>query len=136
MYLLDTTVWVDLLRTNSPAIRKKLMAHGKSRIGLSIVTLCELQYGIERHAILHPHLLARTQELLSAMIAPFDVVSLDVTVVRIYGRLRAILQSRGTLVGPLDTFIAAQALNLGATLVTSNTKEFSQVPDLLIEDWR
>jgi len=43
VYLLDTTVWIDLLRTNSPAIRRKLIAHSKSTMGLSIITLCELQ---------------------------------------------------------------------------------------------
>jgi len=36
----------------------------------------------------------------------------------------------------LDTFIGAQALSLGASLVTSNTKEFARVPGLQIEDWR
>lgn len=41
-----------------------------------------------------------------------------------------------TTIGALDTFIAAQALSLGASLVTSNTKEFTRVPGLQIEDWR
>lgn len=49
MYLLDTTVWIDLLRTNSSSIRRKLTAPTKSTVGLSIITLCELQYGIELH---------------------------------------------------------------------------------------
>jgi len=59
VYLLDSTVWIDLLRTNSPSIRRKLSAHGKSVIGLSIITACELQYGLERTAARHPHLRAR-----------------------------------------------------------------------------
>ena len=79
MYLLDTTVWIDLLRTNSPAIRRKLVTHSGSRIGLSIVTLCELRYGLERRAIRHPHLRFREQHLLSAIVAPFDIVPLDGT---------------------------------------------------------
>ena len=53
VYLLDTTVWIDLLRTNSPSIRRKLSAHSKSAIGLSIITACELQYGLERRAVNH-----------------------------------------------------------------------------------
>jgi predicted nucleic acid-binding protein len=77
VYLLDTTVWIDLLRTNSPAIRHKLIAHGKSTIGLSIITLCELQYGIEHHAARQPHLRARHEHLLSEMVAPFDVFPQD-----------------------------------------------------------
>ena len=136
MYLLDTTVWIDLLRTNSHAIRRQLSAHSKSVIGLSIITACELQYGLERRAAKQPHLRAQEQNLLSAILAPFDVFPVDHAVVEIYGKVRAALENRGAAIGALDTFIAAQALSLGATLVTSNTKEFVRVPGLQIEDWR
>ena len=81
MYLLDTTVWIDLLRTNSSAIRRKLTAHTKSTIGLSIITLCELQYGIEHQASRHLQLRARNERLLLLMVAPFDVFPLDHRVV-------------------------------------------------------
>lgn len=136
MYLLDTTVWIDLLRTNSRSIRRKLSAHSRSTIGLSIITLCELQYGLEKRATQYPHLRAREQQLLSAMLAPFDVFLLGHDVVEIYGRVRASLENSGTAIGALDTFIAAQALSLGATLVTSNGKEFQRVKGLQVEDWR
>lgn len=136
MHLLDTTVWIDLLRTNSQSIRRKLTAHSKSTVGLSVITLCELRYGLEKRARRHPHLRDREQELLSAIIAPFDVFPVDHRVVEIYGRVRAALEDSGRAIGALDTFIAAQALSLGATLVTSNGKEFQRVPGLDVEDWR
>jgi tRNA(fMet)-specific endonuclease VapC len=135
VYLLDTTVWIDLLRTNSPSIRRKLSEHSASVIGLSIITACELQYGLERRASKHPHLRAKEQHLLPAILAPFDVFSVDHAVVEIFGRIRTVLENSGTTIGALDTFIAAQALSLGASLVTSNTKEFTRVPGLQIEDW-
>ena len=136
MFLLDTTVWIDLLRTNSPSIRRKLTTHSKSVIGLSIVTLCELHYGIERHVRMHPHLRGREQQLLSAILAPFSVFPLGVSVAETYGRVRSNLEAAGISIGALDTFIAAQALELGATLVTSNAKEFQRVRGLKVEDWR
>jgi tRNA(fMet)-specific endonuclease VapC len=136
MYLLDTTVWIDLLRTNSPSIRRKLSAHSKSVIGLSILTACKLQYGLERRAAKQPHLRAKEQHLLAAILAPFDVFSIEHAVVKIYGRVRTVLENSGTTIGALDTFIAAQALTLGATLVTSNTKEYARVPGMQIEGWR
>ena len=136
MYLLDTTVWIDLLRTNSPSIRRKLTGHNKSVIGLSIITACELQYGLERRAARHPHLRVQEQHLLAAILAPFEVFPLDHAVVEIYGRVRTVLENAGTPIGALDTFIAAQALSLGATLVASNSREFARVPGLQIEDWR
>lgn len=136
MYLLDTTVWIDLLRTNSASIRRKLSAHSKSVIGLSIITACELQYGLERRAVRHPHLRARERHLLSAILAPFEVFPVDHRVVDVYGRMRAALEDSGAGIGALDTFIAAQALSLGATLVTSNGREFARVSGLQLEDWR
>ncbi|MGB2635493.1 MAG: type II toxin-antitoxin system VapC family toxin [Candidatus Acidiferrum sp.] len=136
MYLLDTTVWIDLIRTNSRSIRQKLSVHRKSTIGLSIITLCELQSGFERHAAMHPHLRSRDQHLLEQILASFEVYALDHGIVEIYGRLRNELESAGRAIGALDMFIAAQALSLSATLVTSNKKEFSRVPGLLVEDWR
>jgi hypothetical protein len=78
----------------------------------------------------------REQRLLSAILAPFDVFPVAHRVVDAYGGLRVALESFGAGMGALDTFIAAQALSLGATLVTSNTREFATVPGLQIEDWR
>jgi tRNA(fMet)-specific endonuclease VapC len=41
----------------------------------------------------------------------------------------------GQLIGPYDLMIAAIALTHSLTLVTHNTKEFSRVPGLKLEDW-
>jgi tRNA(fMet)-specific endonuclease VapC len=68
------------------------------------------------------------------MIAPFDVFPLDHRAVETYGKVRLTLAK--SPIGALDTFIAAQALSLGAILVTSNCREFRRVPGLTVEDWR
>lgn len=136
MYLLDTTVWIDLIRTNSPSIRRNLTTHQKSVIGLSIITVCELRYGLEKRAEKFPHLRAREQSLLAAMLAPFQIFPIDHSTVDVYGSVRCALERSGRGIGALDTFIAAQALALGATLITSNGKEFSRVPGLRVQDWR
>ncbi len=52
-----------------------------------------------------------------------------------YGKTRAYLSSMGTLIGPNDLIIAATAVAHGCTLVSHNTREFSRVPGLLLEDW-
>ena len=52
-----------------------------------------------------------------------------------YGKIRAHLSSAGTLIGPNDLIIAATALAHACTVVTRNTREFSRVPGLLLEDW-
>ncbi len=53
----------------------------------------------------------------------------------VYADIRAQLEVQGRPIGPTDLFIAAHALSLDLTLVTANVREFSRVPDLLVENW-
>ena len=70
-----------------------------------------------------------------------DIVSLDENInlfcVRITknGKIRDYLEKQGTPIGPLDTMIAGHAKSLDYVLVTNNTKEFSRVQDLKLENW-
>lgn len=49
--------------------------------------------------------------------------------------IRTHLEKLGKKIGPYDLQLAGQALALDLTFVTHNTKEFSRVPDLRLEDW-
>lgn len=50
-------------------------------------------------------------------------------------RIRTELFAKGTSIGPNDFQIAAIALTHNLTLVTHNTREFSRVSGLIIDDW-
>ncbi len=52
-----------------------------------------------------------------------------------YGSIRADMEKKGQLIGPLDMLIAAQALSGNLIIVTNNEKEFQRIPDLRIENW-
>ena len=52
------------------------------------------------------------------------------------GAIRAVLASKGTLIGAYDVLIAGQAVERNLILVTHNVKEFSRVPGLRVEDWQ
>ncbi len=52
-----------------------------------------------------------------------------------YGQIRARLESGGTPIGPNDLCIAAIAVTNDVILVTHNTREFSRVEGLMLEDW-
>ena len=45
------------------------------------------------------------------------------------------LEQRGEIIGANDLLIAAHALSMDAVLVTNNTKEFSRVSGLVLENW-
>lgn len=49
--------------------------------------------------------------------------------------IRRDLEEAGTPIGTLDTLIAAAAVANRTTMVTYNTREFSRIPDLALNDW-
>lgn len=49
--------------------------------------------------------------------------------------MRLHLEQKGTLIGPNDMLMAAQAIAENATLVTANTNEFNRVPGLMCVNW-
>lgn len=52
-----------------------------------------------------------------------------------YGEIRAKLSKAGKVIGPHDLQIAAIGLCQEAILVTHNTREFSRVEGLVVDDW-
>lgn len=101
------------------------------RVGLSAISLAELEYGLHANNRYKKKLPALQQVLL-----PFERFAFDpVDCVHHYGNIRAILEKSGKPIGPLDLLIAAHALALDATLITHNTREFRRVPNLSVEDW-
>ena len=66
---------------------------------------------------------------------PFDIREFDSDASYFYGLIRQSLTEKGTPVGPNDLLIAATVLANNGTLITHNTKEFSRIEDLRIEDW-
>ena len=74
--------------------------------------------------------------MLDAFLTDLDILPLEEPVAREYGRIRAGLERKGQTIGANDLFIAAHAVALGRTLVTSNVREFRRVAGLHWVDWR
>lgn len=66
------------------------------------------------------------------VLAAVTVLPYDVDVARIYGQIRAELESAGKLPGEADLQIAATALWHDLELVTGNLRHFERVPGLRI----
>lgn len=101
-----------------------------SGVAVSSITVAELYYGVAKSPM--PEKNRRDVEnLLGSMtIIPFGGRAMEA-----FGLIRNYLQSRGQIIGPYDLLIAAQAIAENAVLVTNNTREFSRVPTLALEDW-
>ena len=129
-FLLDTNICIYIIKKHPAEVIQKLQSMDVSEVGISPITLSELEYGVNKSAKPRENALA-----LAEFMAPFEVPDYDDFAAREYGKIRALLESRGTPIGPLDTLIAAHALSLDCTLVTNNEKEFLQVPDLEVVNW-
>jgi tRNA(fMet)-specific endonuclease VapC len=68
-------------------------------------------------------------------LSEINVVPFDELAAKEYGIIKTDLKKRNCIIGPLDTLIAAHAKSLNLTLVTNNTREFSRVQGLKLEDW-
>ena len=53
-----------------------------------------------------------------------------------YGEIRCSLEKAGNRIDQFDLLIGATAKHHNLTLVTSNTKHFTRINDLTIEDWK
>ena len=128
--MLDTNICIYLIKKQPPSVLERFSTFPVGDIGISIVTLAELHYGVEKSRDQ-----ARNRTALEQFIAPLEVAEFDRGASHVYGRLRASLEEKGTLVGGMDLLIAAHAVSLGARLVTNNVREFRRIPGLRVENW-
>jgi tRNA(fMet)-specific endonuclease VapC len=129
LYLLDTNIVIAALKGHEE-VRGRLEVEELSVIRLSAIVLGELEFGAEKSAYGE-----RNRARLSALAGRLELVGVDHVTTRHYGQIRAFLERQGMPIGANDTWIAAQALAIGATLVTDNVREFSRVPGLGVENW-
>lgn len=128
-YLLDTNIISDLIRNPNGAAARRIEQLGPKKIVTSILVASELRYGCAKKG--SPKLLTKVEDIL----ATIPVLPLDIPADVEYGGIRAELEATGQTIGMNDLLIAAHALALGLTLVTDNTREFSRVRDLKVENW-
>jgi len=128
--MLDTNICIYLIKKKPRSVLEKLAQHKISEVGISAMTVAELEYGVSKSAL--PD---KNRDALDEFLAPFEIVPFDDRAAQEYGRIRAHLERKGTLIGSMDMLIAAHAQSLGVMLVTNNAKEFKRVPHLQVENW-
>ena len=127
-YMLDADTVSYALRGHGQ-VGARLLEHQPSEFCISAITLAELKFGAEAK---------RSQKIRRAIrsftkdvaVVPFDEASAERFAV-----VAVALATRGQPIGLYDTLVAAQALCLGLTVVTNNTRHFSRVPGLAVENW-
>lgn len=129
-YLLDTDTCIFLMKGNSAKAVRKFASLSPGDVGISAITVCELQYGVEKS------LRAReNQAVLDGFLIDLEVLPFEPAASAHYGKLRTALERKGATIGGMDMLIAAHALDLSVPLVTNNTREFSHIQGLKTENW-
>jgi tRNA(fMet)-specific endonuclease VapC len=119
-FLLDSDLCIYALRGRSDALRRRLGEQPEGTVAISSVTLAEIGVGYSS-AI-------DDAEDLKAFLSQVEVLPFEDSAARIY----AALPFRR---GSFDRLIAAHAIATGRTLVTNHEGDFSDVPQLKVENW-
>ena len=130
IYLLDTNICIYLIKQKPPQILAKFNRYTLDDLGISAISVAELQYGVQKSRF--P---AQNQAALEQFLLPLNIVDFDYAAAIAYGRIRAQLEAHGTPIGAMDLLIAAQALSANLTIITNNTREFSRIPSLRVLNW-
>ena len=129
-FLLDTNICIYIIRQKPVNVINRFHQTRISDIGISSITLSELNYGVSKS--IKPE---QNQFALSQFLTPLEILPYDDLAAHYYGNLRTYLEKQGTPIGSLDMLIAAHALSLNCILITNNEKEFTRIPNLEVENW-
>jgi predicted nucleic acid-binding protein len=128
-YLFDTDAISEVLKPRPAAgYATWLAAIPREEQFTSAVVVGELFKGAFRSSAAARHLENVEKRVLPAV----TVLSYDVAAARVYGQVRAQLESAGRPLADADLQIAATALVHDLELVTGNVKHFKRVPGLRI----
>ena len=136
-FLLDTNVITEPMKAQPNAgVLAWLAKVDEDSVFLSVVTITELRYGVERLAV------GRRRDRLDGWLrkdlsSRFEgrILPIDFEIADACGRLVARSESAGRPIEPRDAFIAATAAVHGLTLVTRNASDFEATVKAVVTPW-
>lgn len=129
-YLLDTNAVIALMKNNINFV-EQVHRVGRDPLRICAPVEAELWYGVYKSGKPEEN---RSHLLTLLTWLPSLPFSSEAT--QYFGKIRAALARQGNPIGPYDLQIAAIARAHGLVVVTHNTREFTRVPGLMVEDWQ
>jgi len=127
IYLLDTNAVTQILNKEVRFLTR-LRRHPAHDIIISAIVMYELYFGAFKG-----RRTSQTMDYIDGL--EFQTIDFNGEDARVAGEIRNNLSAAGTPIGPYDILIAGQALARDLILITHNTREFSRVNGLRVEDW-
>ncbi len=133
MYMLDTNILIFCLRHPDSKCASTLAEHIGHDVCISVVTYAELEYGI-----LNSKYPERNREAINKILAGIPIIDFDTKAAVHFGQLLAELRQKkkDKQNQDRDKMIAAHARSRGYTLITDNTKDFIDIDNLNLDNWR
>ncbi|MDZ8106976.1 MAG: type II toxin-antitoxin system VapC family toxin [Nostoc sp. DedQUE12a] len=128
-YLLDTDTCIYWLNGRQ-SVREKLLAVGWNEVCICAITAAELYYGAYNSNRVSENLANAEQ-----FIQNLPVVPLTDPALRKFGELKAELRRIGQTISEFDLLIGSVALTENYILVTNNTRHYSRISNLQLENW-
>jgi tRNA(fMet)-specific endonuclease VapC len=122
----DTSFLIDFQRERKNRRRGRahefLQIHAAKGAYLSLTAYGEYAEGFEK----------LSDAAFVSVVDSFELLPSTRKTAEVYGRIARALRTMGLLIGANDLWIAATAIENDFPLVTSNTRHFARVPDLLL----
>jgi len=128
MYLLDTNICIAVINENPQALAEFYLKF--SQCYISTIVIAELYKGAYCSQRIEENL--DRVERFASMIPVFEF---DRNASEEFGKIQGELKRMGRPTEKLDALIAAVARSRDDILVTNNTRDFINIPNLQLENW-
>lgn len=129
-HMLDTNACIGVINGNPLALRERLTQTIPDEVAVSQIVRYELEFGI-----CNSKFQQKNRSNLLHFLKYIQVLDWGEKQSTEAAQIRCELTRKGQPIGHYDTLIAAHARSLNTILITHNTKEFSRVNNLQLEDW-
>ena len=133
MYLLDTNILSELVKKRpNPQVLSQLRSKAALTLFTSCICIVELRFG----SALRDDFEVFWEKINKEIISRVKILPIGEKEAFVSGDILADLRKTGQSIGMEDVLIAASALTNQCTIVTANTRHFSRIKALKVENWR
>ena len=132
MYLLDTNILSELVKKRpNPYLLSQLQSKPSHALLTSCICVMELRFGSMLREDFEVFWLKINKEIISRV----KVIPLEENDALIAGDILADMRKTGQSIGIEDVLIAASAITSKCIMITANTRHFSRINNLIVENW-
>lgn len=130
--IFDTSVLIAIERSS---VNTDRLIEGREDepFGISVISVSELLHSVHRADSEKRRL--KRESYVEKIIENFPIYPFDLSVARIYARVWATLAKKGITIGAHDLIIAATAISLGFSVITSDIRDYGKITGLKVEQF-